>query len=560
MTTGLTKNQRNRLKKKKLRLAASKSPPVLATTVRSHEMEVSPTTDVEAMDEVPLIEIDYVSTSSTLVTEALAQLVPEEEAASDDAMAIASEFSRIFAAFTTPEVLCHQMDTTLVTTSDMLESEAAALVAMEAEEDTPMNVLSKKKRKLQKRLSVAELKQLVTRSDVVEAHDVTSSNPRLLVALKAARNTVPVPSHWCHKRKYLQGKRGVEKLPFALPEFITATGIGDIRSAAVELEESKKASQKNRSKTAPKMGRVDIDYQVLHDAFFRYQTKPTMGRFGEVYYEGKEFEVNVKAKNPGVLSDALKAALGMTHNTTLPPPWLLHMQRYGPPPAYPKLKIAGLNAPIPEGCCFGYHPGGWGKPPVDANGVPVYGNVFKESGTNSEDKNAALALRNVVTYGEDQSLMGKSIGTTPWGAIEEVEHVEDPESDEESDDAAEDPSPDMMEDPLHLEAMMTTDFLAGSASVASTMEGVELRKETSVAPALYTILPETTVPMEASALYGSSHGYNLTHETVPEETKTTEDSQEDDTHETLARHGKRKPVTSGTLSEKATKKYKDFKF
>lgn len=41
-----------------------------------------------------------------------------------------------------------------------------------------------------------------------------------------------------------------------------------------------------------------------------------------------------------------------------PPPWLIAMQRYGPPPSYPQLKIAGLNAPIPEGCSFGYHAGG----------------------------------------------------------------------------------------------------------------------------------------------------------------------------------------------------------
>ena len=26
------------------------------------------------------------------------------------------------------------------------------------------------------------------------------------------------------------------------------------------------------------------------------------------------------------------------------------MQRYGPPPSYPNLKIPGLNAPIPEVC------------------------------------------------------------------------------------------------------------------------------------------------------------------------------------------------------------------
>jgi len=43
------------------------------------------------------------------------------------------------------------------------------------------------------------------------------------------------------------------------------------------------------------------------------------------------------------------------------------MQRYGPPPSYPNLRIPGLNAPIPVhlGAQYGYHPGGWGKPPVN---------------------------------------------------------------------------------------------------------------------------------------------------------------------------------------------------
>lgn len=29
-----------------------------------------------------------------------------------------------------------------------------------------------------------------------------------------------------------------------------------------------------------------------------------------------------------------------------------------------------------QGCSFGYHAGGWGKPPVDENGKPLYGDVF----------------------------------------------------------------------------------------------------------------------------------------------------------------------------------------
>lgn len=44
--------------------------------------------------------------------------------------------------------------------------------------------LSRKARKLKSRLSVAELKQLVQRPDVVEAHDVTAADPRMLVFLK----------------------------------------------------------------------------------------------------------------------------------------------------------------------------------------------------------------------------------------------------------------------------------------------------------------------------------------------------------------------------------------
>jgi splicing factor 3B subunit 2 len=153
-------------------------------------------------------------------------------------------------------------------------------VAMEGEEE---HQLSRKARKKSKRLSVAELKQLVTYPDVVEAHDVTSADPRLLVYLKSYRNTVPVPRHWCHKRKYLQGKRGIEKPPFKLPEFIAQTGIAEVRESVAEDDDKKKHKQRARERMQPKMGRVDIDYQVLHDAFFRFQTKPKLTQLGDLY-------------------------------------------------------------------------------------------------------------------------------------------------------------------------------------------------------------------------------------------------------------------------------------
>ncbi len=68
-------------------------------------------------------------------------------------------------------------------------------------------------------------KQECERPEVVEVWDVTAADPKLLVYLKAYRNSVPVPRHWSQKRHYLQGKRGLEKPAFKLPEYIEATGM-----------------------------------------------------------------------------------------------------------------------------------------------------------------------------------------------------------------------------------------------------------------------------------------------------------------------------------------------
>ena len=109
--------------------------------------------------------------------------------------------------------------------------------------------------------------------------------------MKSTRNSVGVPRHWCFKRKYLQGKRGIEKPPFDLPDFIKKTGIMEMRAALQEKEDAKNLKTKMREKVRPKMGKIDIDYQKLHDAFFKWQTKPKMTSHGDLYYEGKEFEI-----------------------------------------------------------------------------------------------------------------------------------------------------------------------------------------------------------------------------------------------------------------------------
>lgn len=237
--------------------------------------------------------------------------------------------------------------------------------SFDEEEAAPESMgLSKKQLKKFSRMSIAELKQYATYPEVVEWEDVTAPDPRLLVDLKATRHTVPVPRHWSHKRKYLAGKRGYLKPPFELPAFIRDTGITELRETMRAQDATKRIKVKAREKMHPKLGRISVDYELLHDAFFKYQTKPPMTVHGDLYYEGRELEGARTGKKPGFLSEELRAALGLTSHL-MPPPWLQQMQRYGPPPAYPHMRIPGLNAPIPEGAQWGYHPGGWGRPPSD---------------------------------------------------------------------------------------------------------------------------------------------------------------------------------------------------
>ena len=66
--------------------------------------------------------------------------------------------------------------------------------------------ISKRKLKQMTRMTISELKQKVYHPELVEMHDVTAKDPLTLLNLKSTRNTVPVPRHWCYKRKYLQGK------------------------------------------------------------------------------------------------------------------------------------------------------------------------------------------------------------------------------------------------------------------------------------------------------------------------------------------------------------------
>jgi splicing factor 3B subunit 2 len=374
----------------------------------------------------------------------------------------------------------------------------------EDEDEKPK--LSKKKRKELNKLSVAELKALVSIPEVVEWHDVSSSDPRVLVQIKAQRNVVPVPTHWSLKREYLSSKRGIEKAPFRLPQFISDTGITEMRDAVLEKQAEQTLKQKQRERVAPKMGRLDIDYQKLYDAFFRFQTKPELTRFGEVYYEGKEVEVDYQHFRPGDLSDATREALGMPAGA--PPPWLINQQRYGPPPSYPTIKIPGLNAPPPPGGSWGFHPGGWGKPPVDESNRPLYGgDVF------------GLAQNGAQTQATQAQLqMGDVVDRTLWGELQPREEESEEEESEEESEEEEDADAGGLETPSGMETPSgyATNLNEYGSGVETSVAGeMDLRKErrgyeteeSSAPRSAYTVLQERQV--RAEGFFGSDRVYDL---------------------------------------------------
>ncbi|XP_078427418.1 proline-rich spliceosome-associated (PSP) family protein [Wolffia australiana] len=391
------------------------------------------------------------------------------------------DFKKVFEKFSFSDAAAGAED--VARSIEMANAEAKKEANADSDEDEKENEakekgVSNKKKKLQRRMKIAELKQICARPDVVEIWDATAADPKLLVYLKSYRNTVPVPRHWCQKRKFLQGKRGIEKQPFQLPDFIAATGIEKIRQAYIEKEDSKKLKQKQRERMQPKMGKMDIDYQVLHDAFFKYQTKPKLTSHGDLYHEGKEFEVKLREMKPGLLSHELKEALGMPDGA--PPPWLINMQRYGPPPSYPQLKIPGLNAPIPPGASFGYHPGGWGKPPVDEFGRPLYGDVF------------GLQQQDQPNYEEEP--MDKS---KHWGDLEEEEEEEEEEVEEEIEEE-------------EMEAgIQSVDSLSSTPTGVETPDVIDLRKQQRKEPEkpLYQVLEEKEERIAPGTLLGTTHTY-----------------------------------------------------
>lgn len=224
--------------------------------------------------------------------------------------------------------------------------------------------------------------------------------------------------------------------------------------------------------------------------------KPRMTGHGDIYYQGKEREVRYRKHRPGNLSKRLRNALHMLDGA--PPPYLLNMQRFGPPPSYPELRIPGLNAPLPPGAKYGYSEGQWGKPPVDEvfarltfrltlqNGYALYGDPF------------GVRAR---FDGEEEA------GPRPlWGELEKAAAQDEGWEDAEMDDA--EPADD--EEAAALEPELQQAMRTREAAEEPAQHMAQTQPSRGNADrALYRILDQKKAVTSAKGLLGSAHTYEL---------------------------------------------------
>jgi len=164
------------------------------------------------------------------------------------------------------------------------------------------------------------------------------------------------------------------------------------------------------------------------------------------------------------------------------------MQRYGPPPSYPYLKMPGVTAPIPYGCKWGTGDGEWGRAPVDEYGRPLWGGDLFGQTYDTQLSEAEVADKK------------------PWGMLEEDVEEEEPQPDQQEEPAEE-------AEAAGEDDMDTSDVQKGIESTVSSLgletpQTIQLRKrdgtgtETpdSMRRELYTVLEQKEVCEELLVL------------------------------------------------------------
>lgn len=181
---------------------------------------------------------------------------------------------------------------------------------------------SRKQQRQQNKPLLSELKKSTSRPELIEWFDADAPFPEFLVHMKTLPNAVPVPANWRQRNEIPQFNG---KPNYDLPLNIKSTGIVELRTEA--------------------NGRIDLDYETMHAAFFsatgRAQAEPTdllpYGQVADLHYKARAFKPKTRTQSlqpPKELSERLRKALGLRPGDVVP--WASAVEKLGPAPGYTK--------------------------------------------------------------------------------------------------------------------------------------------------------------------------------------------------------------------------------
>ncbi|KAJ1901636.1 hypothetical protein LPJ66_000661, partial [Kickxella alabastrina] len=169
---------------------------------------------------------------------------------------------------------------------------------------------------------------------------------------------------------------------------------------------------------------------------------------------------------------------------------------------------------------WGFHPGGWGRPPVDEFGRPLYGDVFAAA---SAQGDVPVAAATNIAAGVPQPIGDLSTSEKKyWGDLEVAESSDEEEDDDEDEDSDENANSGAEEEANQprgeAEAVGLTDeqLRSGMATIPSGLETpsvLQLRKQaaredSTTNKQLYTILPEQATA-QLEGIMGSQFTYDM---------------------------------------------------
>merc|ERR1712032_783118 len=129
---------------------------------------------------------------------------------------------------------------------------------------------SKRKNRVASRPSLVSLKQLSPKAEEVFSFDTTAEDPHTLLYLKSVFDSREVPTNWDRRQCKIMTLCNFSAL-FVLPSFLLSTGVSAIRNH--DSYDINNTSYSGRNRIRPKNSRIQLNYDVLRDVFFKYQFK-----------------------------------------------------------------------------------------------------------------------------------------------------------------------------------------------------------------------------------------------------------------------------------------------